>query len=72
MARIKAKPMNRPPMTPVQMPINKNGYRTPPPAVFDPAVTAFTPQQRFVYANGASLPQGTVSYSGQVPIFVSR
>ncbi|XP_059609248.1 la-related protein Larp4B isoform X2 [Phlebotomus argentipes] len=66
MARIKAKPMShRMPMTPVQMPI-KNGYRTtPPPGVYDPA-TAYTTQQRFVYSNGASIPQGTVPYTGQV------
>lgn len=55
MARIKAKPMCRPPMVPVVAPPPpKNGFRaTPPPqAVFDPA--AFPPgQQRFVYTNGA-------------------
>lgn len=70
MARIKAKPMShRIPMTPVQMPI-KNGYRTtPPPGVYDPSA-AYTAQQRFVYSNGASIPQGTVPYTGQV-MFVS-
>lgn len=70
MARIKAKPMNRAlPIAPVQIPM-KNGYRTtPPPAVFDPTAAAFTTQQRFVYANGAPLPQGAVPYSGQVPMF---
>ncbi|XP_060535819.1 uncharacterized protein LOC132707861 isoform X2 [Cylas formicarius] len=57
MARIKAKPMCRPPLVPVvHPPPPKNGFRaTPPPqAVFDPA--AYPPgQQRFVYAaNGAS------------------
>ncbi|XP_050295797.1 la-related protein Larp4B-like isoform X2 [Anthonomus grandis grandis] len=55
MARIKAKPMCRPPMGPGVVPAPpKNGFRaTPPPqAVFDPA--SFPPgQQRFVYANGA-------------------
>jgi hypothetical protein len=46
MARIKAKPMNRIPVTPIAggpVPI-KNGYRTtppPPPAVFDPAAAAY-------------------------------
>ncbi|GAB0096942.1 hypothetical protein DMENIID0001_125270 [Sergentomyia squamirostris] len=67
MARIKAKPMShRMPMTPVQMPI-KNGYRTtPPPGVYDPTAAAYTAQQRFVYTNGASIPQGTVPYTGQV------
>lgn len=69
MARIKAKPMNRLPIAPpVQIP-NKNGFRaTPPPPVYDPA-TAFAAatQQRYVYANGAALPQGTVPYS----VFVS-
>lgn len=75
MARIKAKPMNRLPIAPaVQIP-NKNGFRaTPPPApaVYDPAATyATATQQRYVYAaNGATLPQGTVPYSGQV-MFVS-
>ncbi|XP_055685719.1 la-related protein Larp4B isoform X2 [Lutzomyia longipalpis] len=66
MARIKAKPMShRMPMTPVQMPI-KNGYRTtPPPGVYDPTA-AYTAPQRFVYSNGASIPQGTVPYTGQV------
>lgn len=74
MARIKAKPMNRLPIAPVvQIPM-KNGFRTtPPPPVFDPATataTAFTTQQRFVFPNGACLPQA-VPYNGQVPVFVS-
>lgn len=70
MARIKAKPiLNRLPIAPVQIPM-KNGFRTtPPPTVFDPAAAAFTTQQRYVYANGATLPQGAVSYGGQVPMF---
>uniref|UniRef100_A0A1B0D6A6 Uncharacterized protein n=1 Tax=Phlebotomus papatasi TaxID=29031 RepID=A0A1B0D6A6_PHLPP len=72
MARIKAKPMShRIPMTPVQMPI-KNGYRTtPPPGVYDPSA-AYTAQQRFVYSNGASIPQGTVPYTGQVVFELSE
>lgn len=70
MARIKAKPiLNRLPIAPVQIPM-KNGFRTtPPPTVYDPAAAAFTTQQRYVYANGATLPQGAVSYGGQVPMF---
>ncbi|CAG9770962.1 unnamed protein product [Ceutorhynchus assimilis] len=55
MARIKAKPMCRPPMGPGVVPAPpKNGFRTTPPpqAVFDPG--AYPPgQQRFVYTNGA-------------------
>lgn len=76
MARIKAKPLQRIPLTPnvsgVQL---KNGYRaTPPPttaAVFDPA--AFT--QRFVYPAGAAIPASTVpaaQFSGQVQFIVSN
>lgn len=76
MARIKAKPLQRIPLTPnvsgVQL---KNGYRaTPPPAtaaaVFDP--TAYT--QRFVYPAGAAIPASTVpaaQFSGQVQFIVS-
>jgi hypothetical protein len=63
MARIKAKPMNRIPVTPIAggpVPI-KNGYRTtppPPPAVFDPAAAAYAAaaQPRFVYPNGTTMP----------------
>lgn len=73
MARIKAKPIHRMSIAPVQMPM-KNGFRTtPPPPVFDPATanaTAYTTQQRFVFPNGACLPQ-PVPYNGQVQVFVS-
>lgn len=74
MARIKAKPMNRLPLAPVQLPL-KNGYRvTPPPtAIYDPnTAVAYAPQSRFIYAaNGATIAQGPVQYSGQVHMFVS-
>lgn len=75
MARIKAKPMNRLPIASTLPIPNKNGYRVtpPPPAVYDPA-TAYANanhHQRFVYANGTGLPQGTVPYTGQM-VFVSR
>lgn len=75
MARIKAKPMNRLPIAPPAQIPNKNGFRaTPPPpttATYDPSTAAYAAatQQRFVYANGASLP-GSVPYGGQV-MFVS-
>lgn len=66
MARIKAKPMNRVPIAP----INKKGFRTTPsPAVFDPAAAAFAQPQRFVYPNSTPITQG--GYGGQVPMFVS-
>lgn len=75
MARIKAKPtMHRLPIAPVQIAHNKNGFRaTPPPPVFDTAAVAYSAQQRFAYvANGAAtIPQGTVPYTGQVQMFVS-
>lgn len=73
MARIKAKPMNRLPITSVQIP-NKPGFApTPPPPVFDPNAAAFAAAQpRFTYAtNGATLSQGTVAYGGQVHMIVS-
>lgn len=71
MARIKAKPMNRIPLAPpVQLP-NKNGFRATPPPVYDAATAyAAATQQRYMYANNASLSQTTVPYSGQV-MFVS-
>lgn len=73
MARIKAKPMNRLPMAPVQIPAKPGFAPTPPPPVFDPNATTFTSNQpRFTYAtNGATLSQGTVAYGGQVHMIVS-
>ena len=71
MARIKAKPMNRLPIAPVQM-SNKSGFApTPPPPVYDPTTAFAASQPRFAYANGAAIPQGTVAYGGQVHMFVS-
>lgn len=66
-ARIKAKPMNRLPMAPIQLSL-KNDYRiTPPPSVFDAAAALpYQTQQRYVYpTNGAvSMPQG--AYGNQI------
>lgn len=74
MARIKAKPMinNRLPLTSVQMP-NRPGFTPTPPPVFDPNAAAFAAAPpRFTYAaNGATIPQGTVTYGGQVHMIVS-
>ncbi|XP_021926482.1 la-related protein 4 [Zootermopsis nevadensis] len=69
MARIKAKPMNRLPMPPVPAlgAAMKNGYRTPPAALYDP--TAYQgSQQRFLYTNGSSIPP-TVNYGNQVHVY---
>jgi hypothetical protein len=71
MARIKAKPMNRLPIPPVPAlgAAMKNGYRTPPAALYDP--TAYQgSQQRFLYTNGSSIPP-TVNYGNQVHVYVS-
>lgn len=74
MARIKAKPMNRLPISNVQMQ-NRPGFTpTPPPPLFDPNAAAFAPAPpRFTYAaNGATIPQGTVAYGGPMHMFVSN
>ena len=70
MARIKAKPMNRMPLPPVPAmgAAMKNGYRTPPTAMYDP--NAYQGQQRFLYTNGSSIPP-SVSYGNQVHVYVS-
>lgn len=69
MARIKAKPMNRLPMPPVPSmgAAMKNGYRTPPAALYDPNAYQGS-QQRFLYTNGSSLPP-SVSYGNQVHVY---
>jgi hypothetical protein len=71
MARIKAKPMNRLPMPPVPAmgAAMKNGYRTPPAALYDPSAYQGS-QQRFLYTNGSSIPP-TVNYGNQVHVYVS-
>lgn len=71
MARIKAKPMNRLPMPPVPAmgAAMKNGYRTPPAALYDPNAYQGS-QQRFLYTNGSSIPP-SVSYGNQVHVYVS-
>lgn len=69
MARIKAKPMNRLPMPPVPAmgAAMKNGYRTPPAALYDPNAYQGS-QQRFLYTNGSSIPP-SVSYGNQVHVY---
>ncbi|XP_067003403.1 la-related protein 4 isoform X2 [Anabrus simplex] len=68
MARIKAKPMNRLPIPPVATmgAAMKNGYRTPPTALYDP--NAYQGQQRFLYTNGSSIPPN-VNYGNQVHVY---
>lgn len=71
MARIKAKPMNRLPIPTVGVGGIKNGYRTPPPPVYDPS--SYTAgQQRFLYTNGTTMPQTTMpAYANQL-VYVSK
>ncbi|XP_066591346.1 la-related protein 4 isoform X2 [Prorops nasuta] len=71
MARIKAKPMNRLPIPTVTgVGGIKNGYRTPPPpSVYDPSSYS-AGQQRFLYSNGTTMPQTTMSpYANQVHLY---
>ncbi|PNF17764.1 hypothetical protein B7P43_G06883 [Cryptotermes secundus] len=69
MARIKAKPMNRLPLPPVPAmgAAMKNGYRTPPAALYDPNAYQGS-QQRFLYTNGSSIPP-SVNYGNQVHVY---
>lgn len=70
MARIKAKPMNRLPMPPVPAmgAAMKNGYRTPPAALYDPTNAYQGNQHRFLYTNGSSIPP-SVNYGNQVHVY---
>jgi la-related protein 4 len=47
----------------------KNGYRTPPAALYDPNAYQGS-QQRFLYTNGSSVPP-SVNYGNQVHVYVS-